>query len=172
MDKVKLVKRSDIVNFMKVGTMETFNRMKYFPTMSKSKEPEEYERQYYDEKSKRTDVVSMSESIEFEMDRHTNDEVHQRIVEIFDKELLGDDANVTLCTVNFTEPGTAEGSFKARIREYAVVPEGEGDGNEAYKHTGTFKSKGDIIEGEATSTDEWQTCTFIPKDNTGGGVEG
>ena len=65
MDKAKLVKRSDIVNFMKVGDTETFYRMKYFPTMSKSKEPEEYERQYYDEKSKRTDVVSMSESIEF-----------------------------------------------------------------------------------------------------------
>lgn len=161
MDKAKLVKRSDIVNFMKVGDTETFYRMKYFPTMSKSKEPEEYERQYYDENSKRTDVVSMSESIEFELDRHTNDEVHARIVEIFDKELLGDDANVTLCTVNFTEPGTAEGSYKARVREYAVIPESEGDGNEAYKHTGAFKSKGDIIEGEATSTDEWQTCTFV-----------
>ena len=161
MSKAKLVKRSDIVNFMKVGDTETFYRMKYFPTMSKSKEPEEYERQYVDENSKRTDVVSMSESIEFELDRHTGDEVHTRIVEIFDKELLGDDANVTLCTVNFTEPGTAEGSYKARIREYAVIPEGEGDGTEAYKHTGSFKSKGDIIEGEATSTDEWQTCTFV-----------
>ena len=166
MDKAKLVKRSDIVNFMKVGTMETFNRMKYFTNMSKSKEPEEYERKYVEENSTRTDVISMSESIEFELDRHTNDEVHARIVEIFDKELLGDDANITLCTVNFTEPGTAEGSYKARIREYAVVPEGEGDGTEAYKHTGAFKSKGDIIEGEATSTDEWQTCTFVEDGTT------
>ena len=161
MVKPKLVKRSDIVNFMKVGTDETFKRMKFFPGMSKSKEVEEYERQYVDENSKRVDAVSMSEVIEFEMDRHTDDEVHKRIIEIYDKELLGDDANVTLCTVNFTEKGKTEDSFIARIREYSVIPEGEGEDLESYKHTGSFKSKGAIIEGEATSDDEWETCTFV-----------
>lgn len=45
-----------------------------------------------------------------------------------------------------------------------------GDEVEAYKHTGAFKSKGDIIEGEATSSDDWETCTFTPIDEieTGG----
>ena len=171
MNKPKLVKRSDIVNYMKVGEDSTFKRMKYFPEMSKSKEVEEYDRQYVDENSKRVDAISMSEVIEFEMDRHINDEVHQAIVDIFDKEKLGDDANVTLCTVNFTEKGTTPDSYKARIREYSLIPEGEGEDIEAYKHTGAFKSKGDIIEGEATTTDEWLTCTFKEDSEIGEGDE-
>lgn len=172
MDTEKLVLRSDIVSYMKVGSDDTFREMDYFDELNKNKEVEEYERKYVNEKSTRTDAVSMSEVIEFSFDRHTNNEVQQRIIEVYDKELLGDDANVTLCTVDFTQEGTTADSYVARAREYTVIPDSEGEGTEAYKHTGSFKSKGDIIEGEATSTDNWKTCTFISKDNIDGGVEG
>jgi len=168
----KLVLRSDIVNYMKVGTDDTYREMDYFDEINKSKEVQEYSRKYVNEKGERTDAIGMSETIDFSFDRHTNNEVQKRIIEIFDKELLGDDANVILCTVDFTQEGSTTDSYKARARQYTVIPESEGDGTEAYKHTGAFKSKGDTIEGEVTSTDNWKTCTFISKDNTGGGVEG
>lgn len=167
----RLVQRSDIASYMKVGTDETFREMDYFEEINKSKEVEEYDRKYVNEKGKRVDAIGMSEAIEFSFDRYTNNEVQTRIVEIFDKELLGDDANVTLCTVNFTEEGLTTDSYKARVREYTVIPESEGEGTEAYKHTGAFKSKGDIKEGEATSSDDWKTCTFVEDGDTGAGGE-
>lgn len=166
---VKFVQRADKVTFMKVEGNE-YHRMKGFSALTTEFNPQEYSRQYVDEAFETTDVVAISRSVEFEMDQRKNDPVHEQIVDIIENEKLGDDAVVTLLSVDFTEE-IGDG-YKAVKRDFTVIPESAGDGTEFYKYTGTFRVKGEPVEGYATSEDDFkETCTFVEEmpDN---GVEG
>lgn len=143
-----------------------FSRMRGFTALTTNKNPIEYTRKYVDDDFETTDIIGMSTSMDFEFDQMLNDPVHERLVDIIDKEKLGDDAVVSIVVVDFTQAGTTEDSFVAVKREFAVVPDSEGDGTEAYKYSGTFRVKGERIEGEATSSDGWETCTFIESEST------
>lgn len=155
----KLVIRSRKVTFMETG-IDEFTRMKGFTNMATNKNPEEYSRKYVDEDFETTDVVGMSTSIEYEFDLFEDNPVHKTLVDISDKEKLGDDAVVDIVVVDFTEEDLV-GGYKAVKRAFAVVPESDGDGTEAYTYGGNFKVKGERIEGVATSDDDWQTCIFV-----------
>lgn len=41
-----------------------------------------------------------------------------------------------------------------------MIPDTEGDGTDALIYKGSFKAAGKITKGTATTTDDWQTCTF------------
>ena len=151
--------RADIVNFMKDKEKETFSRMTGFTDGGRSLNSNTYDRRYIDEKTERSDVVSYSTEIAYAFDRMTDNEVHDRIAEIHDKELVGQ--TVEILTVNFNIKGTTEGSFKARKRTYSIVPDSDGDSTDAYTYSGSFKANGDQVEGIATTTDNWETCTFV-----------
>lgn len=160
MDKLtpKFVKRADKVTYLKVGENE-YHRMKGFSALTTNFNPEEYSRQYVDESFETTDVVAISRSLDFEMDQRKNDPVHEIMVDIIENEKLGDDAVVTLLSVDFTEE--VEGGFKAVKRDFSVIPESGGDGTEFYKYSGTFNVKGEPAEGYATSEDEFKvSCEF------------
>ena len=151
--------RADIVNFMKpTAEAEKYDRMTGFTEAGKSMNASTYDRRYVDEKTERSDVIAYAAEIGYNFDRMTDNAVHTRIAEIHDKELVGQ--TVEIVTVNFNEKGTAENSFKARKRVYSVVPDADGDSTDAYTYSGAFKANGDIVEGEATSEDDWATCTF------------
>ena len=151
--------RADIVNFMKPTTeSETYDRMTGFTEAGKSMNASTYDRRYVDEKTERSDVIAYATEIGYAFDRMTDNEVHTAIAEIHDKEIVG--ATKEIVTVNFNEKGKSENSFKARKRVYSVVPDADGDSTDAYTYSGAFKANGDIVEGEATSTDNWETCTF------------
>jgi len=158
-------KRADKVMFMEV--QDTFNRMKGFTALSTNKNPKEYTRQYVDEMFETTDVVAISTSTDFNMDYRIGDPVHELMVDIIDKEKIGDDAVVTLLLVDLTQGGL-EGTAQAVKREFVLIPGTEGDSLDAYTYGGTFKVKGPRIEGTATTTDEWQTCTFTAAGETPG----
>ena len=166
----KIVRRSQRVAFMdtdKTGSSPKFERMTSFTTLTNSKEPKEYSRQYVDEDAERSDVVGYAPSTEFSYDRHTDTPVHDRLSEIHDKELLGDDAHVDIVTVDlFTEDDQKR--CLATKRTYAVIPDTDGDGTDAMIYSGTFKSVSGFTEGYVTSEDSWKTCTFtegeIPED--------
>lgn len=154
-----IVKRSGKVAFMSVGGSPT--RMRGFTELNKSKNATEYSRQYVDEDTERTDVTGYSESVSFAMDLFKGDAVHEEIVKIFDEEAIGEDATVTITTVDFTN-GSEEAGYSAIQRTYAVVPSSEGDSTDAYTYSGDFKANGEKVAGTATSTDKWKTCTFTP----------
>ena len=160
--KPKIVRRSQRVAFMdtdKTGSTPKYERMTGFTTMTNSKEPKEYSRQYVDEDAERSDVVGYAPSIEFSYDRHTNTPVHDRLSEIHDKELLGDDAHVDIVSVDlFTEDESH--TCDATKRTYAVIPDTDGDGTDALIYSGSFKSVSEIVKGKATSADGWKTATF------------
>lgn len=161
---MSLVKRSKKVMFLE-GTADKFDRMKGFTSLSTSKNPKEYTRQYVDEDFETTDITGISTSIEFAFDQLEGDAVHDKLVAIIDEERIGQDAVVNMVSVDLTQPGTAlEGdSFVAIKRAFTVVPGSEGDSMDAYTYSGTFRVKGERIIGEATTTDGWKTCTFTEK---------
>ena len=157
-----LVKRSEKVSFLGCidnGT-ETFNRMRGFTTLSGSKNPIEYSRQYVDEEFETTDVVGFSPSMEFGFDQYTDDPAHTEMVEILDGEYTGTEARRNIVTVDFSQPGETAGTYKAVKREYAVIGDAEGDSMEAYTYSGTFRSTGKRIEGTATVSTDGTTTTF------------
>ena len=102
----KLVKRSDKVSFMNVSKTGApdFQRMRKFTDISTSKNSVEYNRQYVDEDGEDSDVVGYSEEIGYAFDQYTNNPVHERIVDITDNELTGDDAVVEILTVDKSKP--------------------------------------------------------------------
>lgn len=158
-----LVKRSDKVSFLGCldnGT-ETFNRMRGFTTLSGSKNSIEYSRQYVDEEFETTDVVGFSPSMDFGFDQYTEDPAHEEMVEILDGEYTGTNARRNIVTVDFSQP-TSGGKYKAVKREYAVIGDAEGDSMEAYTYSGTFRSTGKRITGEATVSADGTTTTFTP----------
>lgn len=156
----KLVKRSDKVSFFGniSGGTETFNRMRGFTTMSGSKNPSEYSRQYVDEEFETTDVTGYSPSIEFGFDQYTDDDVHEELVEILDGEKTGTDARRNIVTVDFSQPDN--GGYKAVKREYAIIGDADGDSMDAYTYSGTFRATGKRIEGTATMNSDSSVATF------------
>lgn len=64
----------------------TLHRMKKFTTLSMSKNPTEYNRQYVDEPYTQSDVVGYSPSISYAFDRHSEDVVHKDLIAITDGE--------------------------------------------------------------------------------------
>ena len=152
--------RSKKVAFAEVEN-GTFNRMKGFTALTTNRNPQEYTRQYVDEAFETTDVTAISTSMDFTFDQMQGDPVHDMMIDIIDGEKIGDDAIVPIVVVDFTQEGTSPGSYKASQRDFVLVPETEGDEIEAYSYSGTFRVKGPKIDGEATTTDDWKTCTFI-----------
>ncbi len=152
--------RCDKVAFMSVsgGEGNKYVRMTGFTELSTSKNAKEYNRQYVDEKSERSDVVGYAPSMSYKFDREEDNEVHDTLVGITDEEKVGNEAHVRILVVDMVSD--TEGSFEAVCREFSVIPSTEGDSNDAYTYSGTFKACGDRIKGTATSADGWETCTF------------
>lgn len=164
----KIVQRSDRVAFYGIPTgtgetkSETFHRMTGFSSISKSKSPKSYNRQYVDEAFTREDVVGYSESVSYAFDETVGNAVHEDIANIADSELIGDDAARNIVVVYLDQDATESGGKKATMRSYSVIPDAEGDKTDAYTRSGSFKCRGEIIHGTATSEDNWSTLTFTP----------
>lgn len=140
------------------GTVK-YVRMEKFTQFSQSKNPMEYSRQYVDKPFQQTDVVGFSPSIDYAFDKHSDLEVHKDIIQVTNHECIGEDAVRTIILVD-TDTGDA---IK---REYAVIPNTEGDNINIYTHSGSFKCKGKAVFGQASSEDDWKTCTFTETEDT------
>lgn len=158
----KIIKRFKKLAFYGVPSSDgntIFHRMKGFDTISTSKNPKEYSRQYIDEEFEQTDVVGYTPTVSFSFDQFEGNEVHTDIVGIFNNEKTGADAVRSIVMVDMSDAGSAI------MRDFAVVAEKEGDGTDAYTYSGSFRVKGDKIFGTASSEDDWQTVNFVPANN-------
>lgn len=132
-----------------------FQRMTKFTQLEKSMNPQEYNRKYVDEESQRTDVTGYAPAINYAFDKHKNNPVHDDIIMITNREMIGEDAIRQTLWVD-TETG------EATKRNYSVIPNSEGGDSNVYTHSGTLKATGKLEHGTATSEDGWQTATFTP----------
>lgn len=155
MDKFDIVKRSGKVAFYQVPDSESYTRMQGFTSLSVSKNPEEYNRKYVDENSKRTDTVGYDTSMSFTFDLVRDNAVHEDITSIINNELTGADAVRSIVVVDTK-------TNEARMRNYTVVADSEGDDENVYTYSGTFKANGEQVIGTATISDDGMTATFTP----------
>ena len=155
------LKRSEKLAFIAVpiGNEPTFFRLKNFTEFTVSKNPVNYSRQYIDEDFKRNDVVSYAPSVSYSFDYDSESPSHSVIVNITDNEKLGADALVDIIFVDIsTEDQIQQPASK---RKWTVVPDKEGSDSTAYDYSGTLYANGKRIAGTATTTDNWETCSFV-----------
>ncbi len=160
-EELKVYKRSDVVNFMGLTADATeYIRMKGFTSAPDSTNAETDETKYIDEKNKRKRTTGYATEKSYEADRIVGNKIHDLLAEVQELELT--DVNVPIVTVDFNKQGKTSGTYRARRRLYSVIPDSAGDDENKYTISGTFGANGEIERGEATSTDNWKTCTFVP----------
>lgn len=154
----KIVPRHKIVAFYGVSSSSTtaYYRMTKFTQLARPQNSIEYDRHYVDETVESNDVVGYNQSITYAFDKYRNLPVQEDIVNITNSELTGDSAVRSIVIVD-TETKDA---FK---RDFAVIPNNEGDNINNYTYSGTFKCKGNLIPGVAETEDNYRTITFVPK---------
>lgn len=155
-----IVPRHKMVAFYGVATGPsgldvTYFRMKKFTQFSFSKNPKEYNRQYVDEPYAQNDVMGYDPSISYAFDKYAGYTIQEDIVGIHNNEKIGDNAvrNILLVDIDTGD---------AYARDYAVIPNTEGDNINVYTYSGTMKCKGALVHGTADTSDNWETCTFTP----------
>ena len=160
-----LITRAKVVAFygVKEGETVTYHRMQGFTALNVTKNPKEYTRQYVDEEFEQTDVTGFSPSMAYTFDRYKGNKVHDDIVKLTDGEKIGSEAIRDIVVVDLS---VAEGSPNAYKRSFSVIPDTEGDSMDAYTYSGTFRTKGEKVEGTATVGKDALTCTFEPAANT------
>lgn len=152
---MQIYNRADIVNFMNTGTVQapTYTRMQGFTEGGKSLNSSTYDRRYIDEKTERSTVTGYSTEIAYSFDRIVDNAIHEKIADIHDNELVGE--TVQILTVNTK-------TNEARLRNYSVIPDTDGDSTDAYTYSGNFHADGEITEGTATVSADGLTATFTP----------
>lgn len=146
---LKIYNRADIVNFMKID--EGYVRMQGFTEGGKSLNSSTYDRRYIDEKTERSTVTGYSTEIAYNFDRIVGNKIHEKIAQIHDDELVGE--TVEILTVNIT-------TKEARLRQYSVIPDADGDSTDAYTYSGTFHADGEITKGTAEVSTDGMSATF------------
>lgn len=150
---MQIYNRADIVNFMNTGTASepVYTRMQGFTEGGKSLNSSTYDRRYIDEKTERSTVTGYSTEIAYNFDRIDGNSIHEKLANIHDNEVVGE--VVQILTVNTK-------NNEARLRNYSVIPDADGDSTDAYTYSGNFHADGEISQGTATVSADGLTATF------------
>lgn len=150
---MQIYNRADIVNFMNTGTSQapTYTRMQGFTEGGKSLNSSTYNRRYIDEKTERSTVTGYSTEISYNFDRIVGNAIHEKLAAIHDEEKIGEIVEILSVNIKTNE---------ARLRNYSVIPDTDGDGTDAYQYSGTFHADGEIEIGTATVSNDGLTATF------------
>ena len=158
-----LVLRTGKVAFYHVPGQSAYTRMEGFTSLSTSKNPTEYERQYVDEDFKRTDITGYNTAIAYALDRYKEHPVTDDIINIHENELLGQDAVRSIINVDMTtaqQGGSGIWAASAKMRDYAVIPDADGDTTDCMTYSGNFKTRGEMEDVTVYSTDDFQTIAL------------
>lgn len=161
--KTELVKRTGKLAFFGIGAAmsHTFTRMEGFTDLKTSRGAKEFTRRYVDEDFDRTDVTGYSTSKSYAFDRHMGNPVHDDIINITENELTGQAAVREILVVDMTTVTEGSGKFYADAyrRQYAVIPDTDGDSTDCLTYSGTFKARGELEKIRVSSaTSDWQSC--------------
>lgn len=162
-----LVLRTGKLAFYLAPGNSAYTRMEGFTSLSTSKNPTEYERQYVDEDFKRTDITGYNVATAYALDRYRGHPVTDDIILIHENELLGQDAIRSIIQVDMTTAENTTGKIwtaKGKMRDYAVIPDTDGDTTDCLTYSGNFKTRGEMEEVEVTTTDDFQTIYVVGSD--------
>lgn len=154
-----IVKRADRRHFMNVGTTQTpvWELMgEGFTSFYEVKNPVIYSRRYIHENTSRSDVTGYSPEVEYALDVYSNNQVIDKIRNITDMELIGEDARVEIMSVDFFDVDS-DGKLRATKRFFSVIPDECGEGTDALIYTGKLRALGDAEFGRFNP----ETSAFI-----------
>ena len=130
-------------------------------------------RQYVDEDTERTDTTGYSESVSYKFDRYKGNPVLEELVDITEEEKIGNDAVRRILTVDMTTGSAIPGSSSdpnsaglgricsGYVRDYAVVPNSNGDSTDCMTYSGDFKSRGKKTKlAKISVSADGQSATF------------
>jgi len=154
--------RAQIVAFLELpadseGGTPTYQRMQGFTTLSMSKNPITYERQYVDEFFAQSDVVGYSPSMELGFGKYVGNPAHDYIAQSPDNEVTGTAAIINILSVDLTKQATEDNAW---LRPFSVIGNTEGDSLNAYTYSGTFAVKGSKAVGKAVVSADGLTATW------------
>ncbi len=157
-----LVMRTGKLAFYLVPGNSAYTRMEGFTSLSTSKNASEYERQYVDEDFKRTDITGYATSTAYSLDRYVGHPVTDDIIDIHENEKIGQDAVRSIIQVDMTTAVNTSGkswTAAGKMRDYAVIPDADGDTTDCMTYSGTFKTRGEMENVEVYTTDDFQTIS-------------
>ena len=155
-----LVMRTGKLAFYQVPGDVEFTRMEGFTSLSTSKSPKEYSRQYVDEDFERSDITGYATSVAYALDRYDGNKVIDDIISIHEDEKIGQAAVRTIVQVDMTTAEHIGGSMwtaTAKMRDYTVIPDADGDTTDCMTYSGNFKTRGEMEEVSVTTSDDFQT---------------
>ncbi len=143
----------------------TLTRMEGFTDLGYSQNPKEYSRQYVDEDFDRTDIVGYAPSISYSFDRYIGNSVLTDIVNITENELIGEKMVRYVLSVDMTTvTGSTTKTAYGKLRQYAVIPDSNGDSTDCLTYSGNFKARGLSSDVVVTTTNDFQTIATISYD--------
>lgn len=122
-------------------------RMEGYTTLDEDVSPEEYARKYVDCKSQTVDVVGYNTVMNFEFDRFVDNLVHDDMVDLYERKVIGTSARRDIYYVDFTHP--VEGGYWTSKITCSVIMGGKGASTEAMKYTGALKGAEEPVFGVA-----------------------
>lgn len=155
-----LVMRTGKLAFYQVPGDTEFTRMEGFTSLSTSKSPKEYSRQYVDEDFERSDITGYATAVAYALDRYDGNKVIDDIISIHEDEKIGQEAVRTIVQVDMTTAehiGGSRWTATAKMRDYTVVPDADGDTTDCMTYSGNFKTRGEMEEVNVTTADDFQT---------------
>ena len=157
---MQIYNRADFVNFMNTGTKQApvFTRMQGFTAGGKELNPSTYARRYIDERNERETTTGYSPNIPYTFDRIVGNAVHDKVSKVHDDELVGETCEIL--TVNLI-------TKEARLREFDINPDTDGDSTDAYTYSGNFHAIGEQEKGTATVSNDGMTATYVADEDDG-----
>ena len=120
----ELVMRTGKLAFYRVPGDTAYTRMEGFTDLSTSKNAKEYNRQYVDEETERTDTTGYGTSIAYALDRYNGNSVIDDIVQIHENERIGQDAVRSIIQVDMPcRPCSIYGSKPCSKGDYPCLRE-------------------------------------------------
>lgn len=173
----ELVKRSEIVAFAGVEVAAddiAYVRMKGFTELTTNKNPTEYSRKYVDEDSERTSLTGYATSISYAFDKYKGNILLEKLAQIADMELLGDEATIPVLIVDLSSisKSSSGSDYTARAyrRDFSVIPSTSGDSTDCMTYSGDLKVCGEIevvtAVGSSSRPEKWLQCTIKSSTDT------
>lgn len=146
----RLVGRHERRHYMNVGTSSEpvwASIGEGFTEFTEALHPVCYQRRYIHEQVKRTDVTGYAPVVDYAFEVYTHSPATEPLRRIADRELIGSEAWVEICTVDLFDETEVSGVCRASRRTYAVVPAECGEGTDTLVYTGTLRAITSPVQG-------------------------
>ena len=99
-----------------------------------------------------SDVVGYAPAIDYSFDRYEGNSVHVKKIakKSMMKNYLENDTHVDIVTVDLFKKSSSGEKYYATKRTYAVIPDSDGDGNDALVYSGSLKAVTGLTVGNVT----------------------